>query len=350
MLDQAIHSLAYAHGKPAVTARLRLLPEDFCVTEIPLVEPEGEGEHVWLWLRKRNENTPWVAEQLARFAGVHPRQVSYAGLKDRRAVTEQWFSVQMPGRDAPDWEAMNSDTLTVLRHARHSRKLRRGALRGNRFRIMLREIEGDHAQLEQRLTRIDGQGVPNYFAEQRFGRDGSNLLDAQRLFARPAPRFSRNRRSLALSAARSLLFNQVLSRRVNTATWNAPINGDAMQLDGSHSFFIAEVIDTELLGRVHSGDVHPTGPLHGRGETPVQGECRALEQAVLAGYRDWCAGLESAGLKQERRALRLMTQGLSWQWHGTGDLQLEFSLPAGTYATSVLRELVLGTAFTGRAV
>ena len=136
MLDQAIDSLGYAYGQPEVTARLRLLPEDFCVTEIPLVQPDGEGEHVWLWLRKRNENTPRVAEQLARFAGVHPRQVSYAGLKDRSAVTEQWFSVQMPGRDAPDWQGLNSETLTVLRHARHSRKLRRGALKGNRFRIL----------------------------------------------------------------------------------------------------------------------------------------------------------------------------------------------------------------------
>ena len=111
MLDQAIHSLAYAHGKPTLTGRLRLVEEDFRVTEIPLLEPDGEGEHVWLWIRKRNENTPWVAGQLARFAGVHPRQVSYAGLKDRRAVTEQWFSVQMPGRDAPDWETLNSETL-----------------------------------------------------------------------------------------------------------------------------------------------------------------------------------------------------------------------------------------------
>ncbi len=228
---------------------------------------------------------PGSPEQLARFAGVHPRQVSYAGLKDRRAVTEQWFSVQMPGRDAPDWEAMNSDTLTVLRHARHSRKLRRGALRGNRFRIMLREIEGDLAELEQRLTRIDGQGVPNYFAEQRFGRDGSNLLDAQRLFAKPAPRFSRNRRSLALSAARSLLFNQVLSRRVKHGDLEYPDQtGMPCNSTAATVILLPRSIDAELLGRVHSQDVHPTGPLHGRGEIPVQGECRALEQAVLADY------------------------------------------------------------------
>jgi len=347
MLDQAIHSLAHALGKPAATGRLRVAAEDFCVTEIPLVEPDGEGEHVWLWIRKRNENTPWVAGQLARFAGVHPRQVSYAGLKDRRAVTEQWFSVQLPGRDAPDWEALNSDTLTVLRHARHSRKLRRGALQGNRFSITVREIEADETDLDTRLAMIGDAGVPNYFAEQRFGRDAGNLHTAQQLFANPKRRMPRNRHSMALSAARSFLFNQVLSHRVAATTWNVPIDGDAMQLSGSHSFFIAGSIDAELMTRVHNKDIHPTGPLHGRGEPPVQGACRQLEHDVLAGHPDWCAGLEAAGLKQDRRALRLMVQELNWQKTGTADLLLEFSLPAGAYATSVLRELILAATPAG---
>ena len=350
MLDLAIHSLAYAHGKPGLTGRLRQLPEDFCVTELPLLEPDGEGEHVWLWIRKRNENTPRIAEQLARFAGVHPRQVSYAGLKDRRAVTEQWFSVQLPGRDAPDWEDLNSESLTVLRHARHSRKLRRGALKGNRFSITVRDIEGDAAELEARLTLIGDEGVPNYFGEQRFGRDASNLHTAQRLFANPGRRMPRNKRSLALSAARSFLFNQVLSRRVNAASWNAPIDGDAMQLSGSHSFFIAESIDAELLARVQKKDIHPTGPLHGRGDPPAQGSCRQLEQAVLAGHADWCAGLEAAGLKQDRRALRLMVHDLNWRKTGAAELLLEFSLPAGAYATCVLRELMQGETAAGQTL
>ena len=347
MLDQAIHSLAYAHGKPAASGQLRMVAEDFRVTEIPLLEPDGEGEHVWLWVRKRNENTPWVAGQLARLAGIHPRQVSYAGLKDRRAVTEQWFSVQLPGRDAPDWEALNSDTLTVLRHARHSRKLRRGALKGNRFSITVRDIEADEADLEKRLTLIGEEGVPNYFGEQRFGRDAGNLDTAQQLFANPRRRMPRNRRSLALSAARSFLFNQVLSHRVNAANWNVPIGGDAMQLSGSHSFFIVESIDAELLARVHRMDIHPTGPLHGRGDAPAHGACRQLEHDVLAAHADWCTGLEAAGLKQDRRALRLMVQDLSWQRTGTADLLLEFSLPAGAYATCVLRELVRTATLAG---
>ena len=340
MLDMAIHALAYAWGKPAATGRLRQHPEDFQVKEIPLLEPDGEGEHVWLWIRKRGENTLYVAEQLSTLAGVHPRQVSFAGLKDRHAVTEQWFSVQLPGRDEPSWETMNSATLTVLRHARHSRKLRRGALKGNTFRITLRDITGDPGELEQRLGIIAREGVPNYFGEQRFGRNGSNLQTADRLFRNPKLRLSRNKRSLTLSAARSFIFNQLLSARVNTGNWNAPLGGDAMQLDGSHSYFIAEAVDADLSRRVASQDIHPTGPLHGRGENPAQGACRELEAAVLADHASWCAGLAVAGLQQDRRALRLGVTDIAWQWGSSGELVLTFSLPAGAYATSVLREVV----------
>jgi tRNA pseudouridine13 synthase len=339
VLDTAIHSLAYAWGGPPVTGRIRTVPEDFQVTEQPLLEPDGEGEHVWLYVRKRNENTLWVAGQLAAFAGVHPRQVSFAGLKDRNAVTTQWFSVHLPGQDAPDWQAMKSETLAILRHARHSRKLRRGALKGNRFRITLRDIDGEQSALEQRLGVIKQHGVPNYFGEQRFGRDAGNLRSAEALFRNPKMRLSRNKRSLTLSAARSLLFNRVLTQRVATGSWNKALAGDAMQLDGSHSFFIAETVDAELMARTGHHDIHPTGPLHGRGETPVQGASRELEKTVLADYMSWCEGLEVAGLKQDRRALRLMPGDLVWQWTSSGELVLEFSLPAGAYATGVLREL-----------
>jgi len=338
--DSPTASLAYASGKPAASGRMRHTPDDFQVTEIPLLEPDGAGEHVWLWIRKRGENTLYVAEQLSRLAGVHPRQVSFAGLKDRHAVTEQWFSVQLPGKEEPPWETLNSATLTVLRHARHSRKLRRGALQGNTFRITLRDISGDPAELEYRLGVIAREGVPNYFGEQRFGRNGSNLQTADRLFSNPKLRLSRNKRSLILSAARSLLFNQVLSTRVNAGNWNTPLAGDAMQLDGSHSYFIAGTIDADLVERLATQDIHPTGPLHGRGVNPSQDACRELEAMVLADHANWCAGLEAAGLQQDRRALRLKVADLGWQRGSSGELVLTFSLPAGAYATSVLREVV----------
>lgn len=341
MLDEAIHSLPRAWGIPPASGRLRHLPEDFGVWEIPLQQPDGTGEHVWLRIRKRGENTLHVAEQLARFADVPLREVGYAGLKDRHAVAEQWFSVRIPGRDGLPWDTLHSDTLTVLEYARHSRKLRRGALRGNRFRICIRDVRGDRAAVEQRLQMIAGHGVPNYFGEQRFGRDGGNLRTADRLFDNPRRRLSRNQRSLALSAARAFLFNRVLSRRVTDAIWNRPIAGDAMQLAGCRSFFIAGTVDAGLSARVESRDIHPTGPLHGKGESPVREACRELESATLSGYGGWLQGLEAAGLGQERRALRLIVSGLEWCWTEGGDLVLAFSLPAGCYATGVLRELVL---------
>ena len=341
MLDQAIHALAHAWGDPPATGCLRTTPEDFRVSELPLLEPDGAGEHVWLWVRKRNANTPQVAEQLASFAGVHLRQVSYAGLKDRHAVTEQWFSVQLPVHVMPDWAAIDAAAFTVLRHARHSRKLRRGALRGNAFRICVRDLHADQAALERRLQLLAVEGVPNYFGEQRFGRDAGNLHTADMLFRNPARKLSRNRRSLALSAARSFLFNQVLSERVAAGNWNRPVPGDALQLQGSHSFFVAPAIDAALQARVQAGDVHPTGPLHGRGVPPVEGATLALETRALAGYADWLQGLEAAGLKQDRRALRLPVTDLQWQQPAADILVLDFSLPAVAYAPSVLRELVV---------
>lgn len=340
MFDLATVSLAFAHGVPPVQGTIRATAEDFQVREIPLLDPDGAGEHAWVHVQKRNATTITVAEQLARHADVHPRNVSFAGLKDRNAVTEQWFSVHLPGRDDPDWQALASDELVVLRHARHSRKLQRGALRGNDFRIVVRNMAGDRDACEARLAVMAAAGVPNYFGEQRFGRNGSNLRTAERLFANPRLRLSRNQRSMALSSARSLLFNRVLSGRIDAGCWDTPVAGDAMQLAGSHSFFIAETIDDELLQRVRMLDVHPTGPLCGRGNVPVTAACLAIEESVLAGFQDMTRGLDAAGVRNDRRSLRLPVGSLAWQWLTGSELELNFSLPAGSYATSVLRELV----------
>lgn len=341
-LETAILALPTAWGGPPVSGRWRVSPEDFQVTEIPLLEPAGEGEHVWLYIRKREENTDQVARQLARCAGVRARDVSYAGLKDRNAVTGQWFSVHLPGRQEPDWGMLESDRVTLLRHARHNRKLRRGALRGNAFRIVLRDISGDAGELQRRLETVARCGVPNYFGEQRFGRAGSNLRTADQLFGQPALRLSRHQRGLVLSAARAYLFNQVLAHRVRDGSWNRVMPGDALQLAGSHSFFIAAANDAELQARAAAMDLHPTGPLWGRGDSPVSDASRQLEVQCLASCGSWQQGLAAAGLRQERRALRLVVADLQWSRPTADSLLLEFSLPAGSYATSVLRELVAG--------
>ncbi len=330
-----------ALGMPEAYARVRACPEDFRVDELRDSETDGEGEHLLLHIRKRNRNTEEVARALARHAGVRARDVAYCGLKDRVAVTTQWFSVWLPGKPDPDWSPILGEDLELLGQVRHRRKLQRGGLRGNRFTLLLREMQGDREALGNRLATVLEYGVPNYFGEQRFGRDGGNLAAALAMFAGRRVK-DRHRRGLFLSAARSFLFNEVLAARVHDASWNRALSGEVLQLAGSRSFFVSEVIDDEIVARLASGDVLPSGPLWGRGELPSIAAARAVEEVVLAAHRDFCKGLEKAGLKQERRALRLPVADLQWQWlDGGQDLQLTFSLSAGTYATAVLRELVI---------
>jgi tRNA pseudouridine13 synthase len=331
-----------AFGAPVAVARIRSCPEDFQVNEVLGFEPDGEGEHLLLHIRKRNRNTDDVARALARHAEVKSRDVGYCGLKDRVAVTTQWFSIWLPGKADPDWSPVLSDDLQLLAQFRHRRKLQRGSLRGNRFMIVLRDVQGDREMLEQRLTLIARDGVPNYFGAQRFGRDGGNLVAAQALFSGRRVK-SRHLRGLYLSAARSFLFNEVLAARVRAANWDQALRGEALQLAGSRSFFVVDDIDAQITSRLACADVFPSGPLWGQGELPSRGEVRQLEQAVLATQAMFRDGLERAGLKQERRALRLSVVGFHWWWlvdEGGQNLQLDFELPAGAYATSVLRELV----------
>ena len=333
-----------ACGTPSASASIRCCAEDFRVDEELGFAADGEGEHLLIKLRKRNRNTDQVARQLARHAGVRARDVSYCGLKDRIAVTTQWFSIWLPGKPDPDWSDLQDDDLQILAQARHRRKLPRGALRANHFTLVLRDVQGDHAELEQRLVTVKEQGAPNYFGEQRFGRGGSNLQAAAAMFAGRKIK-DRHLRGLYLSAARSFLFNEVLAVRVRQSNWNQVLPGEALQLTGSHSYFVANEIDDEIIRRHAEADVQPTGPLWGRGELPSQLDVRAMETAALAGQGLFREGLEKAGLKQERRALGLSMENMHWQWLPGGSLQenhlqLVFSLPAGCYATSVLRELV----------
>ena len=338
--ESATGTLAHAHGGPLCCGKIRTQPEDFQVCEIPVCSPGGEGEHVWLHIRKRNANTEWLARQLARHAGVSPRQVGYAGLKDRQAITEQWFSVHLPGRAGPDWQAIEGGEFTILQVRRHSRKLRRGGLRGNRFKIRIRNLDGNMDQLPALFDTLRLRGIPNYYGPQRFGHNGSNLVAAGAMFRKEAGRISRHQRGLYLSAARSRLFNQVLNRRVADGSWDRVIDGDVLQLDGSRSWFAVTDNGPELGERMQMMDVHATGPLWGKGAPPVSGDCLRLETRELAPYDQWRKGLEQAGLKQDRRALRVRVRDLEWSLEGTGSLELAFELPPGAYATAVLREII----------
>lgn len=160
-------NLTWLHGRPQSTGVLKANPEDFVVVEDLGFAPDGEGEHVLVNIRKNGCNTQFVADYLARFAGIHARSVSYAGLKDRHAVTEQWFCLHMPGKDTPDFSRFTLEGCEVLSYARHLRKMRIGNLKGNHFTLVLRQIS-DRQDVERRLQAIAAQGVPNYFGSQRF--------------------------------------------------------------------------------------------------------------------------------------------------------------------------------------
>lgn len=323
---------------PLLQSVLRARPEDFAVDELLDIPLSGAGEHLWLKVRKRGFNTDQVAQQLARAAGVPRRQVGYAGMKDRHAVTTQWFSLHLPGRDAPaDWNLPPG--IEVREAQRHSRKLQTGALTGNRFRIVLRDCAGDAAVLRQRIETIRRTGVPNYFGEQRFGRGGENVERARAMFAAGGRARDRHLQGIYLSAARALLFNAVLAERVRAGTWNAILPGEAVMLAGSRSFFVADDIDASLQQRLQDGDIHPSGPLWGRGELPARAAVQELELAVAAAHADLVRGLEAAGLRQERRALRLLPGQLVCESLDARSWQVSFSLPAGCFATALLREL-----------
>jgi tRNA pseudouridine13 synthase len=334
-----VQELPYAFGEPPLAARLRAAPEDFQVEEILGYDADGAGEHVLLWVQKRGANTDWVARELAKFAGVSPVAVGYAGLKDRHAVTRQTFSVQLAGKSDPDWSTFPHAEVKVLAATRHSRKLKRGALRGNRFVLVLRDVQGDRATAEQVLQQIAARGVPNYYGEQRFGREGGNVAQARAMFG--GRRVDRDKRSFLLSAARSHIFNSVLAARIERGAWDTPLDGEIWSLAGSRSWFGPEPFSEVLAERLARADIHPSGPLWGQGEPPTQGEAGALECAIAMADSDLAAGLAAARMDQERRPLRLLPKDLSWRWLDDTSLELVFELPAGAYATVVVRELAI---------
>ncbi len=352
MNDGHVRELPRAHGASLGRAILRESPEAFIVDEQLGFEASGEGEHVLLHVEKRALNTLDVQSAIASLASVPLRDVGYAGLKDKWACTRQWFSVPIPASREPDWRQLERDVeaagdgsgLQVLAAARHSRKLRRGAHRANRFvlRLRLRERLAATAvdQLGERIQALCEAGFPNYFTEQRFGYRGRNLEQARALFA--GRKLSKVQRSMALSAARSLLFNEVLASRVARGSWCEALDGDVLMLAGSQSVFLAETgVDqrAQLQRRLRACDIHVSGPLPGEGGVQATGEAGEIEQAVLARHAELQQGLVDARASAQRRAMRALVGEM--QWALCDDvLELQFELERGSYATALLRELL----------
>lgn len=322
------------------SALIRCQPEDFKVSEQLGFELSGEGEHCFLHLQKRQLNSLELLQRVSALSAVPARDIGYSGLKDRNAVTRQWFSVAMAGRVEPDWHALEADgDVQVLAVARHARKLKRGVHRANRFALVLRALNGDQAALEQRLQVLRTEGAPNYFGEQRFGRNGSTLEQARR-WMRGGRRISRDKRSLYFSALRAYVFNRMLALRVERGEWNTVVPGDVCLLHGTRSHFRCEEVTEDIRARAASGDLHPALPLWGRGRAGTDSPGSGLQLDCPDDCRDIGDFLEASGLELAWRSARLMADDFCWQFCDDGTLQLEFSLGAGCYATALLAEFV----------
>ncbi|MEJ6007666.1 tRNA pseudouridine(13) synthase TruD [Paucibacter sp. AS339] len=309
-----------AYPASGASATLKALNEDFIVTELPLQLPSGAGEHIWLDVEKNGANTAFVAQQLAAAAGVQEWDVGYAGLKDRYAITRQWFSIYFPKGETPDLTQLQHPEFKVLSQSRHVKKLRPGDLQGNRFRIVLREVAGDREAVEANLQALASHGAPNYFGAQRFGFEGGNVEQGRAMLAREIRVRNPKKKGIYLSAVRSFVFNEVLALRIQQGLWGKTLPGDVLDEAG-----------------------RPTGPLWGRGRVITTDQAQALENGVAERNVTLCDGMEHAGLDQERRTLVASPGEMSWEWPQADQLVLTFSLPAGNYATSVLNEILRTT-------
>ncbi|MGV6808827.1 MAG: tRNA pseudouridine(13) synthase TruD [bacterium] len=352
---------------PVLSGVIRQQAEDFRVDEIPSIQPSGSGEHIWLKVRKVNTNTDWLAGQLARIANIKKRDVGYAGLKDRHAVTTQWFSLYLSeskthsapnsphiSPSLPNWAAHLPPEVSILEETRHTRKLRTGTLHGNQFDVLIRDCQplaptaapsyspsSIHLPtlLNERLALLTQQGVPNYFGEQRFGKGLSNIHSASAWFAGEFEPKKRHLQSVYLSAARSWLFNQMVAARIAQQTYSSLLAGEVFMLAGSHSWFY-EPLSDDLCQRYQQGDIHPTAALWGKGPLASRAIIADLEQHIAQQYSLLARGLEQQSLTQDRRAIRLMLNDLQHSWQSPQQLRLRFSLPAGAFATAVLKEIM----------
>lgn len=304
MSDQIEFSLEFPRASHFALscAVLKQSVDDFYVEELFGPELSGSGEHVWLYLEKRGQNTEYLAKQLAQFAGIKPMDVGYSGLKDRWAQTRQWFSLYLGNKPEPDWTQFQHEGVELFHWQRHSKKLRRGEHWGNRFKLVLRNLEASN-ELEQALNLVKTQGFPNYFGPQRFGRKGENLVRGKRYFEGQI-KASRSQRGFYLSAARSYLFNVNLGAAIASGAWLAE---DA------------------------------AGPMFGDPQPEVQALSEA-ELVLIDQYPMLKAGLHKNRLKLERRPYRIMPDNFTWDC-AEKQISLSFDLPTGVFATALLSEI-----------
>lgn len=337
-----IEELSYLYGKPTTIGQYKQQLADFIVKEDLGFALTGEGEHVFVNLQKSDCNTVFVAEQLAKYMGISAKLVSYAGLKDRQAITTQWFSLHMPGQQTPDFSAFDLAGCQILQIARHNKKLKIGALKGNYFNIILRDLTSKIA-IESKLTLIKQHGVPNYFGEQRFGHDNNNITQAIKWAKGEISVKDRKKRSFYLSAARSAIFNDIVSKRIEHNLHQKVLDGDILQLAQRSSWFIAQLEELELLQqRLLQGEINITAPMMGDSPLGTLSVALEFEQECWKNWSKFGDLFKKEQVKTARRSLLLRPQQFVWQWLNDDSIEISFYLPSGSYATSVIRELIIG--------
>lgn len=325
---------------PGCGGTIRARDDDFEVEEVPSYEPSGAGDHLFLWVEKRGMAPEFFARTIAQKLGIPPGAVGTAGLKDRHAVTRQWVSV--PKEAEPNVGRLDDDGIRVLRTGRHTNKLKPGHLRGNRFRLLVRNADAARRDaVAAVLERIRAQGLPNYYGPQRFGRDGGTVDLGLRCLAGTAPRRIRPfLYRFALSAVQSLLFNDCLARRLADGLFRTVLAGDVMAKWPAGGLFVARDVPAEQA-RFDAKEIVTAGPMFGKKTFPAEGAAAEREAAVL---RDNGLSIGSFGgfgklVLGTRRHNLVYLDDLASEWEPDG-LRLAFTLPAGSYATVLLREVM----------
>jgi tRNA pseudouridine13 synthase len=335
---------------PGIGGRIKIAPEDFEVEEVPAYQPSGSGDFLYLWLEKRDMGAEYFTRQVAQRLGIPADEVGTAGLKDRRAVTRQMVSV--PARAEARLGQLAGEGITVLRISRHGNKLRPGHLHGNRFRILVRGTEAEAGErLGPLLDRLRREGLPNFYGPQRFGQEGLTALAGLALLrGEPPPaspqsgmRLNLRRpflRKLALSAGQSALFNHYLSRRMNDGLLRRVLPGDVMAKWPFGGMFVAEDVTAEQT-RFDARETVHAGPMFGRKTFAAAGEAAAREAAVLeeAGLKPSAFHPFGKLLQGTRRHNLIYLEDFTAAVEPEG-VRLTFTLPAGSYATVLLRELM----------
>lgn len=348
--DRPIDAPIYAtRAIEGIGGTLRERPEDFIVEELPLYEPCGEGEHLYLFIEKREMDTTELVDLLADHFGVRRSAVGVAGRKDRHAVSRQHASVHLPGKHEDDFGSLPDERVAVLWTDRHTNKLRTGHLEGNRFNLRIRDVEMSGAVRAGNVLReLSSHGVPNLFGPQRFGAQRDNHREGRDLLlGRLRRRMPREKRRFMLNAMQSAMFNDVLFDRLDHGSWRTLLEGDLAFVHGPGAVFGVEEATEELKQRIDSFEISPSGPMWGTEMMRARGDVGAMELGALS-----AAGLSEEDLASSkhaelvpglRRPLRVPLKDPDVEGgideHG-GYVRVAFDLPGGAYATSVLREIM----------